>query len=175
MFLKKYELTKEVLGIGEFGQVFKAKRKKTKKDWKESDDKIENTEYVAVKVITKSKIKSKNDVDDERAIRAEIRILNTLDHPNIVKYYEEYENDKYMYLVMEYCEGGDMYDIIAQLQKENKGFSEKEAAKIMETLLRAINHCHENKICHRDLKPENIMIGSEGLIKIIDFGLSIKR
>ena len=52
-------------------------------------------------------------------------ILTTLDHPNIVKYYETYDDSKYMYLVMEYCQGGELFDKIAS--QENQNFNEKEA------------------------------------------------
>lgn len=79
-----------------------------------------------------------------------------------------------MYLVMEFCDGGDLYDKI-QSYWQGSGFTENEAAKIMETLLRAINHCHENGIVHRDIKPENIMLGALEELKIIDFGLSKVR
>ena len=53
---------------------------------------------------------------DEVTIRDEIRVLNSLDHPNIVRYFEEYENDRYIYLVMEYCEGETLLDLIEKYQ-----------------------------------------------------------
>jgi BR serine/threonine kinase len=73
---------------------------------------------------------------------------------------------------MEYCEGGDLYDQIAQVVNDKGVYTESEAVKILETLFRAINHCHAHGVCHRDLKPENIMIGKNNDLKIIDFGLS---
>lgn len=99
-----------------------------------------------------------------------MKILTTLDHPNIVKYYQTYEDTKYMYLVMEYCPGGELFDRIAA--QDNQAFNESEAASIMQKLLRAINHCHTWGVTHRDIKPENIMYGADGEIKLIDFGLS---
>jgi len=75
-----------------------------------------------------------------------------------------------MYLVMEYCPGGELFDKIASL--ENQVFNESEAANIMMKLLQAINHCHAWGVTHRDIKPENIMYGADGDIKLIDFGLS---
>ena len=71
---------------------------------------------------------------------------------------------------MEYCPGGEFFDKIASL--ENQHFNESEAANIMQKILMAINHCHAWGITHRDIKPENIMYGSDGDIKLIDFGLS---
>ena len=96
--------------------------------------------------------------------------MTRLDHPNIVKYFETYDDTKYIYLVMEYCPGGELFDKIAS--QKDQLFNESEACVIMEELFRAINHCHANGIVHRDIKPENIMIGKDGNIKLIDFGLS---
>jgi calcium-dependent protein kinase len=96
--------------------------------------------------------------------------LNTLDHPNIVKYYETYEDVKYLYLVMEYCNGGELFDKITS--KKTGVFSEIEARSLMKKLLMALNHCHMSGIAHRDIKPENIMIGVDDEIKLIDFGLA---
>jgi calcium-dependent protein kinase len=84
--------------------------------------------------------------------------LSTLDHPNIVKYYETYEDTKYLYLVMEYCPGGELFERIA----EKGNFTEKEACSIFTDITRAINHCHQLNIAHRDIKPENLMYGFDG-------------
>lgn len=96
--------------------------------------------------------------------------MTRLDHPNIVKYYETYDDHKYIYLVMEYCPGGELFAKIAE--QENQTFNESQAAQILHKLVTAVNHCHANRIIHRDIKAENIMIGSDGEIKLIDFGLS---
>ena len=99
-----------------------------------------------------------------------MRILCELDHPNIVKYYETFEDAKFLYLVMEYCPGG---ELLAQLTKQHrKGFTEQRVVESMEDLLKAVAHCHSSNVVHRDIKPENVMIGSDGEIKLIDFGLS---
>ena len=99
--------------------------------------------------------------------------MTTLDHPNIIKYYETYDDAKYMYLVMEYCSNGELFDLMTK--QKDQTFSEKAACRIMEKLFKAIVHCHTNGIIHRDIKPENIMVGNDGEIKLIDFGLAKKN
>lgn len=81
-----------------------------------------------------------------------------------------------MYLVMELCQGGELFERIVKSKDEK--FGEKQAAGLMKNLFHAINHCHANNVAHRDLKPENIMYVGEGddsMIKIIDFGLSKEK
>ncbi len=121
---------------------------------------------VALKVISKTKF-----ADELDFIRGEVQILSTLDHPNIVKYYETYEDTKYLYLVMEYCPGGEIFERIAA---EKTLFTERAAAIIMYDIMLAIRHCHQLNIAHRDIKPENLMYGADGHIKLIDFGLAKK-
>ena len=106
-------------------------------------------------------------------LSSELKILMTVDHPNIIKLYEVYEDSKFIHLVMEYCSGGELFQKIF----DNGAFTEHEASNLMYKLLHAINHLHNEKISHRDLKPENILYKSESPasdIKIIDFGLSSK-
>jgi calcium-dependent protein kinase len=69
--------------------------------------------------------------DDIYMVREEIKILQTLDHPNIIKYYETFENNRYMYLVMEYCPGGELFDLIAKTVEKHGIFNESKAAEIM--------------------------------------------
>ena len=100
-------------------------------------------------------------------LKNEISILQTLNHPNIVKAYEVYESKVNMYIVMEYCSGGDLYTRIP--------YSEKQSAQIAGKLLSAIAYMHEHNVSHRDIKFENIMFESnaeDAEVKLIDFGLS---
>jgi len=85
------------LGAGSFGKVFL------------SESIADPTFKVAIKVLNKEKLG--NSIQD---IKDEVKILVKLDHPNIVKYYETYDDNKYMYLVMEYCSGGELFDKIAK-------------------------------------------------------------
>jgi len=115
--------------------------------------------------MNKSKLK-----DHLEAIQEEVQILTKLDHPNIVKYYETYIDEKYIYLVMEYIGGGELFDKIAS--QKNQVFSEEMARDYMRKLFGALHHMHSQGIVHRDIKPENIMLASNGELKLIDFGLS---
>lgn len=119
---------------------------------------------MAIKTLQKKRLLNKLDV-----LKSEINILASLDHPNIVKYYETYESPNYLYLVMEYCKGGELFK---KLTENREDFTEQQAARIMQSLFLAVNHCHRKGVAHRDLKPENIMYGEDSTIKIIDFGLS---
>ena len=98
--------------------------------------------------------------------------MQQVDHPNIVKYYETYDDSKYIYLCMELCTGGELFE---KVTKRKKPFSEAEAAEVMRDLLKALQHCHSQCIIHRDIKPENIMYGRDGLVKFIDFGFAIAQ
>jgi serine/threonine protein kinase len=105
-------------------------------------------------------------------LKKEIIYLKKLDSPNIVKYYETYEDANYVYLVMEYCPGKDLYEILSRRLKRNRFLKEEEVIDIMYKVFKAIGHCHALGIAHRDIKPENIIIGKEGELKVIDFGLA---
>jgi len=84
----------------------------------------------------------------------ELEILKTLDHPNIIKLYEVYQDSSYFHLVMEYCSGGELFERIAEKQRYN----EIEGAAIMKKICSAVKYLHENGIVHRDLKPENFLL-----------------
>jgi serine/threonine protein kinase len=99
-----------------------------------------------------------------------VQILTKLDHPNIVKYYETYIDEKYIYLVMEYIGGGELFDKIAA--SKNQVFSEEIAAGYCKKLFGALCHMHAQGVVHRDVKPENIMLSENDELKLIDFGLS---
>lgn len=102
-------------------------------------------------------------------LKNEIDILNTMDHPNIVKLHEVITHKRQIFLVQELCDGGDLYTRLP--------YTEKDSAYITGKLLSAIQYMHDHAIVHRDLKFENIMFENKGPgaeIKVIDFGLSKK-
>jgi calcium-dependent protein kinase len=108
-------------------------------------------------------------------LQQEIAIMKMLDHPNIIKLYETFQDARTIYLVMELCAGGELFDRII----EAGSLKEKQAAILMQQMIRALFYMHENHICHRDLKPENFLFLTKDPIektslKIIDFGLSVQ-
>lgn len=112
-------------------------------------------------------------MDDKEKVRLkyEIDILKNLDHPNIVRLYEVFEDKHYIYLVTELCTGGELFDEILK----RKQFSEKDAALVIKQVLSAIAYCHGMKVAHRDLKPENVLLNTKNntdIVKVIDFGTS---
>ena len=106
-------------------------------------------------------------------IKTEIDLLRATDHPNIIKLYDTFEDEDHLYLVMEECNGGELFQRLAENAKNNKNYTEKDAARIMKQILQAVNYLHSHGVCHRDLKPENILFSSmdpNSQLKIIDFG-----
>ncbi|KAK6588446.1 calcium-dependent kinase [Cryptosporidium xiaoi] len=149
-----YELNLGNLGRGSYGSVVKA------------IDKRSGTQR-AVKIILKPKLENIN------RLKREILIMKRLDHPNIIKLFEVFEDSNYLYFVMEICTGGELFDRIIK----RGHFSERYAALIMKQVLSAIAYCHSNEFMHRDLKPENLLFSDSSpnsLLKVIDWGFAAK-
>ena len=108
----------------------------------------------------------------------ELFVLCKLDHPYICRYTESFEDEKYMYIVMEYVEDAiDLEHLISNRvnecnSKELPILPEDEVRRLMYMLLRGIHHMHMNGIIHRDLKPENCLLDKSLNLRIIDFGLA---
>ena len=111
--------------------------------------------------------------DNRKKFFEEMAIMKTLDHPNILRVFEVFKDQKRFYLVTELCTGGELFDEVSK----KDFFSEKDAALVISQLLQAVSYCHAKNIVHRDLKPENIMLDSTDskTIKVIDFGTSTKK
>ncbi|KAI8900785.1 kinase-like domain-containing protein [Globomyces pollinis-pini] len=123
----------------------------------------ETDEKVAIKVIEKCQIQSPKQV---ARLQREIRFLKLLHHPNIVKVIDVIETQEFIYIIMEFAIGGELFDYIVA----NKRVKEREARHFFRMVLSAIDYCHQNAIIHRDLKPENLLLDDKKNIKIIDFG-----
>jgi calcium-dependent protein kinase len=94
--------------------------------------------------------------------------LKRLDHPNVIKLYEMYEDEKRYYLVTELCTGGELFDEITIRGQ----FEEEHAAIIIQQVISAVAYCHRQNLVHRDLKPENILLDQKKSlnVKLTDFG-----
>ena len=126
---------------------------------------IKTKTKVAIKILDKEKIKTKEDLT---RIKREIKILSILDHPNIIKTYKISETPKKYYIIMEYCEGGELFDYIVEKER----LDEFESSIFFYQLINALDYIHSKGVAHRDLKPENLLLSQNKNIKIIDFGLS---
>ena len=152
---KKYEFV-SILGSGSFGKVRLYR-----------DRKCKGMKY-AIKTLVKDGV-TRNVLD---CLISEVAILRSLDHPNVDKYYETFEDDYYVHIVMEYLQGDDLYKLLVQQEKELK---EKNVCDITRQLLKALSFIHKKNIVHRDIKPENILFGQKddySTLKLIDFGLA---
>ncbi|XP_028025189.1 serine/threonine-protein kinase GA29083-like [Bombyx mandarina] len=146
-----------IIGDGNFAVVRTCRDRTTGKDY-------------ALKVIDKAKCKGK-----EHYVEAEVRVMRKLCHPRIVSLIEEQDSPEWLFLVMEYVSGGDLFDSIAVASK----FSEPQARLLIGHLTSAIAYLHSLSIVHRDIKPENLLVevGSDGSIrglKLADFGLAVE-
>ena len=172
--IRNYYKFKDILGEGHFGSVRAAFKKREYSPHK----------FFAVKSISLKKLSEKQYQD----LILEVKIISSLEHPHIVKFYETYHDDQYFHIVTELCRGNNLYMRLKKLKGKMK---EDHAKIIIFKILHAINYCHSKGVVHRDLKPENIVFESPTNnsdineyenneennenyfnIKICDFGLS---
>ena len=134
---------------------------------------LETDELAAIKIIPRKISLPKNSKETiksrEQRIYREVGILRLLDHPNVVKLIDFYENENMFCLVFEYIDGSQLLEYIIQ----HGGLKEKHAKKFFVQLIDAVHYCHLNAIVHRDLKIENVMIEKKtGRVVLVDFGLA---
>ena len=159
------------LGKGSFGEVYLTKLK--------GDNK-----YYATKKYEREKIEKSVAM---KYLNNEISILQVLDHPNIVKFIDIKKTKKHFYIVMEYCNGGELYKSLGKYQlKYGKPFSEEIVQHFMRQIINAFKHIHNKNIMHRDIKLQNILLHYDNekdkkdfnlmkaKVKIIDFGFACK-
>lgn len=154
VMFSKYELTSEIVGTGVNGAVRVAVERGSGRRY-------------AVKTLSLENISAKK----AAMLQNEVDIYLKLDHPNIAKLVEVFEDKSKIALIMELCTGRELYERLAQ----RKRYSETSAARVAEQMLQAVNYCHLHRICHRDLKLENWVYAHEGEhapLKLIDFGFS---
>ncbi|CAH1454525.1 unnamed protein product [Lactuca virosa] len=149
--LGKYEIGR-TLGEGNFGKV------KFAKD-------VQTGHPFAVKILEKTRIKNLNFSDQ---IKREIATLKILKHPNVVRLHEVLASKTKIYMILEYVNGGELFDTIASKGK----LPESNGRKFFQQLIDGVSYCHDKGVYHRDLKLENVLVDAKGSIKISDFGLS---
>ena len=150
----KYEV-KQKIGKGKFGLVKAGINKETKKP-------------VAIKIMAKKNM----DKSDMELAKVEIDILKISQHPNIIKLYDVFENEHYIYIIMENCSGG---DLLSYFEYHEYELPETKVCEIIHKLSMAVYYLHSYGIVHRDLKPENILmtdLSASADIRLLDFGLS---
>lgn len=137
---------------------------------------INTQQKAAVKVVSKS-VLNNFDIGDEKGrdaaglaygIEREIIIMKLLNHPNVLRLYDVWETSKSLYLILEYVEGGELFDLLV----EKGPLSEIEAIGYFRQIVLGASYCHALGICHRDLKPENLLLDHDHNIKIADFGMA---
>ena len=145
-------LIKKTLGKGTFGKVklgiYLPKNKK-----------------VAIKILEKKRLKED---DDLIRLKREFEMLSQFNHPNVITVSEIFESNDAYFTVMEYCDGGELFNYIVK----NKYLSEEKSAFFYYQLINGLEYIHSLGIVHRDLKPENLLLTQDEILKIIDFGLS---
>ena len=147
-----YDINTKPLASGSYGAVHVCMQKETKAKR-------------AVKIIPKFKLSNLEN------FLTEVELLRLVDHPQIIRMYEWFEDKANIYIIMDLCEGGELFDKISSVGH----FDEQVAAKLFRNMMNAVNYCCDRKICHKDLKPENFMFHNKddiSSVKLIDFGLS---
>ena len=120
---------------------------------------------VAIKILEKSRLIYK---EDHLRMQREFDMITSFSHPNVISVSEIIENQHNFYIIMEYCQEGELFNYIVQQHK----LKESEASFFYYQLINGLEYIHSQGIVHRDLKPENLLLTTEHLLKIIDFGLS---
>ena len=147
-----YEI-KNQIGEGCFGKVYLAKQ-------------VITNRQVALKLISK---KGEENKDIIKKVHKEVRILKSINnHKNVIKLYEVFEDEGYVYLVFEFAEKGDL----VQYFKNNMLFEEPNLKKFFKSIMEGIQYIHKNNVIHRDLKLDNILLDKNINPKLCDFGIS---
>ncbi|MCQ2819128.1 MAG: protein kinase [archaeon] len=153
--IQDFEILKQ-LGEGSFGRVFLATHVKTRVQY-------------AIKAIDK---RNKANIEESEYFKREIEIMYKIRHPNVVHLYGHFEDDKYIYFIMEYVDKGNVYNIIPK--DKGKKLSTAEIANLMKGVISAVYFLHNMNppIIHRDIKPENVLLAQGNMAKLTDFGWS---
>ncbi|EGR29246.1 protein kinase domain protein [Ichthyophthirius multifiliis] len=141
-----------VIGKGSFSKVVLVRKKDDKK-------------LYALKILKKKLIHEKNQY---RNLITERNILINTNHPFIIKHYSAFQNNKKLFFLLEYCPGGELFNLLWR----KKTFNESQTLFYVAQIVLGLEYLHDLNIIYRDLKPENVLIDIDGYIKLADFGLS---
>ncbi|KAG0033254.1 hypothetical protein BGZ81_009005 [Podila clonocystis] len=150
--IKDFDFIKPI-SKGAFGSVFLAKKRAT-------------GDYFAIKVLKKSDMVAKNQVTNVKAER--LILMNQTDSPFVVNLYFSFQSKEYLYLVMEYLNGGDCMALIKAIVRLPEDWARNYLAEVV----LGLEYLHNTGVVHRDLKPDNLLIDQNGHLKLTDFGLS---
>jgi len=143
-----------VLGKGSYGKVMLVQNKRD----------ASGTVY-AMKMLRKENIVKRNQIEHTQTER---KVLESMDHPFIVQLASAFQTPTKLYLVLEYCAGGELFFHLSRAGR----FSESRAKYYAGQIMFALGHIHKHDVIYRDLKPENLLLSAEGHVKVTDFGLS---
>ena len=153
--IKNYDLFK-VIGSGNYADVYLSIEYKTNK-------------LYATKCISKDKLDNE---DAQKSLRREISILKKLDHKNIIKIMDCHESKSKYYIVLEYCNGGNLYQYVRDYKKKNnKLLNELYIQKLLQQIAPALEYMHKNNIIHRDMKLDNILLNFNSYPNVTKDGL----
>ncbi|XP_060739306.1 serine/threonine-protein kinase Nek1 isoform X3 [Tachysurus vachellii] len=149
--MDKYEKVKKI-GEGSFGKAILVRSRE------------DGHQYV-IKEIGISKMSNK----ERQESRKEVAVLANMSHPNIVQYKESFEESGCLYIVMDYCEGGDLFK---KINSQKGPFPEEQILDWFVQICLALKHVHDRKILHRDIKSQNIFLTKDGTVQLGDFGIA---
>eukprot|EP00011_Vannellida_sp_DIVA3-517-6-12_P011611 CAMPEP_0114625010 /NCGR_PEP_ID=MMETSP0168-20121206/11055_1 /TAXON_ID=95228 ORGANISM="Vannella sp., Strain DIVA3 517/6/12" /NCGR_SAMPLE_ID=MMETSP0168 /ASSEMBLY_ACC=CAM_ASM_000044 /LENGTH=344 /DNA_ID=CAMNT_0001836289 /DNA_START=121 /DNA_END=1155 /DNA_ORIENTATION=- len=152
--LGNYMVSDVTLGQGTYAKVRLAEHRET-------------GELFAMKIIKKPEEQQRKTY---KRIKREVENMKELQHEHIVALKDVFQTNRFICIVMEFAESGDLFE---HIKSHNKGrLTEKESFRLFRQMLLAVDHCHKSRVVHRDLKPENILLDSNENVKIADFGFS---
>ncbi|KAJ7583425.1 kinase-like domain-containing protein [Mycena floridula] len=151
---ERYKL-QSVIGAGGFGKVYKA-----------ADKSLPGSPFVAVKCVARPDPGSRR----ARLLNRELNLHRKVSsHPNILTFHQHFENDFSIWMVLDFCDGGDLRASMATGRFYN---NEELVKKVMVQLIDALQYCHDNNVQHNDLKPANVLLGLDDHVYLADFGIA---
>ncbi|CAE8644259.1 unnamed protein product [Polarella glacialis] len=160
----RYHVEDLKLGEGAYGSV-----------WRATD--LQTREFAAIKKMSKHKLRNKMKANPDYSFEKEVTLMRACRHDNIAQVLETFIDGNSVYLVLEYCAGGNLSNKVRAVQGLGHTLSESKFASWALQMCRAVVALHSMRICHRDIKPDNMLLqdssGLDGMLKLSDFGLAV--